>query len=75
MEDTKIINDVVIKFMPAVALKGKVVLPNVYTSLDVGRIQSLNAVNASIKEEKLLFVVSQKDKTLDAPKSDDLYTI
>ncbi len=75
MEDTKIINDVVIKFMPAVALKGKVVLPNVYTSLDVGRIQSLNAVNASIKEEKLLFVVSQKDKTLDSPKSDDLYTI
>ncbi len=75
MQDTKIIKDSVIKIMPAVALKGKVVLPNVYTSLDVGRIQSLNAINASIKEEKLLFVVSQKDKTLELPKSDDLYTI
>ncbi len=75
MEDLKIVNDALIKYMPAVALKGKVVLPNVYTSLDVGRIQSLNAINASIKEEKLLFVVSQKDKTLELPKSDDLYQI
>ena len=39
-----------IKTMPMVALRGKVVLPNVFTSFDVGRIKSLAAINAAAEK-------------------------
>ena len=67
--------DDAIKFIPSVTLRGRVLFPNVYTSIDIGRLKSLNAVNSAISEEKLLFVVSQKDKSVDMPKSDDLYQV
>ncbi len=67
--------DDAIKFIPSVTLRGRVLFPNVYTSIDIGRLKSLNAVNSAISGEKLLFVVSQKDKSVDMPKSDDLYQV
>ena len=48
-----------VKRMPMVALRGKVILPNVFTSFDVGRIKSLNAVNAAIdNKDSLIFSCS-----------------
>ena len=61
--------------IPAVALRGKVVFPNVITSVDVGRIKSLNAVHVALSGEKLLYVVSQKSTELDNPTENDLYTV
>ena len=61
--------------IPAIALRGKVIFPNVITTVDVGRIKSLNAVNASMRTSKLIFAVSQKDMELDEPLEDDLYMV
>lgn len=61
--------------LPTLAVRGKIIMPNVFTSIDVGRIKSLNAVNASIKEDRLIFLVSQKDVKVDEPKVSDLYTV
>ena len=61
--------------MPTVAVRGKVIFPNVFTTIDVGRLKSLSAVNASIKGEKLIFLVCQKDIKVEDPKPSDLYEV
>ena len=65
-----------IRTMPMVALRGKVILPNVFTSFDVGRVKSLNAVNAAVEtEESLIFVAAQKDARIENPRAEDVCKI
>ena len=61
--------------LPTVAVRGKVIFPGVYTTIDVGRVKSLAAVNASIKGDKILFLVTQKDVKVDSPTVNDLYQV
>ncbi len=61
--------------IPAIAMRGKTVFPNVITNIDVGRTASLNAINSAMAKDKLIFVVSQKDQNVVEPKVDDLYTV
>lgn len=61
--------------IPAIAMRGKTVFPNVITNIDVGRTASLNAINSANAKDKLIFVVSQKDQNVLEPKVSDLYTV
>lgn len=62
--------------LPMIALRGKVILPNVYTSFDVGRIKSLAAVNAAVDSENpLVFVSAQKDTKVENPSLKDVFEI
>ena len=61
--------------IPAIAMRGKTVFPNVITNIDVGRTVSLNAINSAMAKDKLIFVVSQKDQNVLEPKVSDLYTV
>lgn len=61
--------------MPAITLRGKTIFPNICTTIDVGRIKSLNAVNASINLDKKVFIVSQKDSSVLNPTTSDLYEV
>ena len=61
--------------IPTVAVRGKVIFPNVYTTIDVGRVKSLSAVNASIKGDRIIFLVTQKDVRVDSPTVSDLYEV
>ena len=62
--------------LPMIALRGKVILPNVYTSFDVGRIKSLAAVNAAVDSENpLVFVSAQKDAKVENPSLSDVFEI
>lgn len=64
------------KTMPMVALRGKVILPNVFTSFDVGRIKSLAAINAAVDgSDALVFVAAQKDSKIEDPSTDDIFAI
>ena len=59
--------------MPMVALRGKVLLPSVATTFDVGRIKSLSAINAAVDgASSLLFVAAQKDAKIEDPSKDDV---
>ena len=49
--------------------------PNVYTTIDIGRIKSLNAVNTAFAGDKLLLCLTQKDSAIDNPVLNDLYTV
>ena len=62
--------------LPMIALRGKVILPNVYTSFDVGRIKSLAAVNAAVDSENpLVFVSAQQDAKVENPSLKDVSKI
>lgn len=65
-----------VKTIPMVALRGKVILPNVSTSFDVGRLKSLAAINAAVDtDESLVFVSAQRDAKVEEPAETDVCSI
>ena len=61
--------------IPMVAMKGLVIFPNVATSFNVGRPKSLEALNVANESGKSIFLASQRDKSIDDPKPNDIYTV
>ncbi len=69
------LNDNGIYGLPAMAVRGKVVFPGVYATIEVGRLKSLTAINVSLKTNKLIFLVAQKDIKVENPSLNDLYEV
>lgn len=63
------------RILPCVALRGLVILPKMVLHFDVVRQKSIDAVKEAMKNNSLLFLVTQKDDTLDNPSFDDLYSM
>lgn len=59
--------------MPILALRGLTVFPGVILSFDVGRKKSIEAINKAMSENRLIFLVAQKDVREDDPKIEKLY--
>ena len=59
-----------IQTLPAIALRGLTVFPNVLIHFDVGR-----AMEAAMAAGEPVFLVGQKDMTVERPERDDLYTV
>lgn len=57
------------------ALRDVVVFPGMVVPLFVGRPKSMNALNAAMKEDKQIFLVTQKNATEETPSLDNLYRI
>ncbi len=57
------------------ALRDVVVFPGMVVPLFVGRKKSMNSLNKAMKEDKQIFLVSQKKSEQESPKKDDLYQI
>ena len=47
--------------LPAVALRGKVILPEMITHFDVTRVRSVKAVERALTQEQGLCITAQKD--------------
>lgn len=67
--------DETIKKLPAVALRGTTILPDMIVHFDVSRSKSARAVEEAMLLDQKLFLVGQKDHELEEPVQDDLYTI
>jgi ATP-dependent Lon protease len=61
--------------MPVLALRDVVVYPHMVIPLFVGRAKSIKCLDAAMEKEKQIFLVAQKDATLDDPKDTDLYRV
>jgi ATP-dependent Lon protease len=61
--------------MPVLALRDVVVYPHMVIPLFVGRAKSIKCLDAAMEKEKQIFLVAQKDATLDDPKDSDLYRV
>ena len=60
--------------VPLLPLRGMIVFPFMVAHLDVGRPQSVKAIERAMLEDKKIFLTTQKDATNDSPKEKDIYT-
>ena len=61
--------------MPALALRGITVFPNLLLHFDVGRAPSIRALEEAMAGGRDIFLVTQRDLSVETPGHDDLYTI
>lgn len=60
--------------LPLVALRDIVIYPHMTVNLDVGRKESVAAVQQAVKGDRYLAVAMQKDPATEEPEEKDLYT-
>ena len=61
--------------MPAIALRGLTIFPNMIIHFDVSRQKSIIAVEQAMMQEQKLFLVAQKDVGVEEPAKEDVYNI
>lgn len=58
--------------MPMIALRGLVVFPNMVLHFDVARKRSVSSLNKAMKQDRKVFLVSQKETINEVPQIEDL---
>ncbi len=61
--------------IPIVPLRGLVVFPEMVLHFDVGRKKSVNSIKSAMRGANKIFLVAQRDPSVDEPGLDDLYEI
>lgn len=61
--------------IPALAMRGLVVFPNIVMHFDVSREKSEAALKAALADNKLIFLTAQKDDSVEEPVIKDLYQV
>ncbi len=61
--------------IPAIALRGMTILPGMIAHFDVSRDKSIKAVEAAVNKTQEIFLVTQKDVSIDNPTPADLYEV
>ena len=64
----------IIQVMPAVALRGMTILPDMIVHFDVSRNKSKKAVERAMTTNQKLFVVTQRDPDIENPEKEELFT-
>ncbi|MHB8068231.1 MAG: endopeptidase La [Desulfobaccales bacterium] len=59
--------------LPLLAVRDVVVFPNMVLPLFVGREASVLAIEAALAQDRLLFLATQKDQTIEDPDPEDIY--
>ncbi|ACO45405.1 endopeptidase La [Deinococcus deserti] len=63
------------KNVPVCPVRGSVIYPTMVQHIDASRAISINAIEAAMQGDKVILIVSQKDKDVDDPQGSDLYEI
>lgn len=63
------------QILPLIAVRGIVIYPAMILHFDVARKKSISALEAAMANGQEIFLVSQKDLTVEIPTKDDLYKI
>ena len=61
--------------LPIIPLRGIVVFPKMVLHFDVGRKKSIKALQKAMDDDQKVFLVCQKDASVDAPNIDDMYDV
>ncbi|HBO84691.1 MAG TPA: endopeptidase La [Deltaproteobacteria bacterium] len=61
--------------LPLLPTRDVVIFPFMIVPLFVGREKSINAVDAALAKDRLVFIAAQKDMTKEDPEPPDLYTV
>lgn len=61
--------------LPIIPLRGIVVFPKMVLHFDVGRKKSIKALQKAMDDDQKVFLVCQKDASVDEPNIDDMYDV
>ncbi len=61
--------------LPVCPVRGSVIYPTMVMPIDAGRPISIRAIDEALARERVLLIVSQKDKEVETPKPSDLYEV
>lgn len=61
--------------LPIIPLRGIVVFPKMVLHFDVGRRKSVKALQKAMDDDQKVFLVCQKDASVDEPNIDDMYDV
>lgn len=63
------------RVLPLLPLRGKMIYPETSVFFEVSRAASLRALEAAVNHDQRIFLVNQRDPSLDKPDEGDLYTV
>jgi ATP-dependent Lon protease len=61
--------------LPMLAVRDVVVFPNMVLPLFVGRETSVLAIEAALAQDRLIFLATQKDQSIENPEPEDIYSV
>lgn len=61
--------------LPAVALRGLTILPDMIIHFDLSRKKSIQAIENAMMEEQKIFLVTQRDMETEDPSKEELYSV
>lgn len=64
-----------VEILPTVALRGATILPGMIVHFDISRERSVKAVEAAMRKDQKLFLVTQRDPKIESPGREELYGI
>ena len=64
-----------ISILPAIALRGTTILPDMIVHFDVSRERSIKAIEAAMLHGQKIFLVTQKDPEVEKPELSELYQV
>ncbi len=64
-----------IQILPAIALRGTTILPDMIVHFDVSRERSVKAIEAAMLHDQTIFLVTQKDPEIETPGIEELYKV
>lgn len=64
-----------IKVMPAIALRGTTILPDMIVHFDISRTKSIRAVEEAMTQDQKIFLITQKKPEVEQPAMEDLFKI
>lgn len=64
-----------IKIIPAVALRGTVILPGTIVHFDVSRSRSIRAIEQAMLQDQIIFLAAQKDASVEEPAFADMHRV
>ncbi len=64
-----------IHILPAIALRGTTILPDMIVHFDVSRERSVKAIEAAMLHDQMIFLITQKNPEIEKPGIADLYKV
>lgn len=64
-----------IQHLPAIALRGTTILPDMIVHFDVSREKSIKAIEKAMVQDQRVFLITQRDPQTEEPSQENLYTV
>ncbi|MEG3041202.1 MAG: endopeptidase La [Clostridium sp.] len=61
--------------LPLIPLRGLSIFPHMALNFDIGREKSVEAINVAMKNDQKIFIVAQREASMEEPAREDMYSV